>query len=122
MTVELSAQLNQISSHIESLLPFIQDWGSDEQQQLISGMHQSVNHARLHYEKPIPVGQGETFFMWRHEAIRPMSLCINSSELLLTDEAIPLSKESRQHVQAIFDLSVTITNQINAIFEQRIQN
>ena len=120
MTAELSAPLSQIAANIDALLPSIQAVGNEEQQQLVSAMQQSIKTAIPHYERPIPDGQGDDFLLWRHDAIRPIGLCINSAELLLTDEECVLSDDQRVLVQETYDLSVTISDQVNAIFEQRV--
>ena len=120
MTPTLLAHLSQISKNLESLHTFAQEHGSDEQQQLISAMCQTVNQALAHYQQPIPTGHDEDFFLWRHEAIRPVSLCINSAELLLTDEEYPLETAQRTLAQEILDCAMTMTDQINAIADRRI--
>jgi hypothetical protein len=114
--------LTKIASNIESLWSSIESQGSDEQRQLVSAMQQAVVQAIDHYHQQIPEGQGEDFFMWRHEAIRPVSLCINSAELLLTDTDHPLDTDQCARAQEIFDLSMAITNRVNAIFDQRIHS
>lgn len=122
MTAALSNHLTHMATHVESLWLSIQAAGSDEQRQLVNAMRHAVETALPHFQKPIPHSQGEDLFMWRHEAIRPVSLCVNSAELLLTDEDHPLDAEQRASAQAILETALVINALLTDIFDQRLSS
>jgi hypothetical protein len=120
MIARLSDHLTHMATSSEMLWLSIKAAGSDEQRQLVSAMRHAVVSATSHFQKPVPDGRGEDFFMWRHEAIRPVSLCVNSAELLLTDEDHPLDADQCASAQAILETALVITALLNDMFDQRL--
>ena len=115
MPEPLSPYLNEIDQCLEKIKPEIDASGSEEQRKLVEMMQQAVAQALLN------VGHGpradQSIALWRHEAIRPASLCINSTELLLTDDEQPLSPQLRVQVQRIYDTALKLNTVVHEIAE-----
>ena len=118
MPNDLPVQLDLVLECLEALMPQIEASGSDEQRQLVRAMQDSLLHAAPHYDQ-IPEYNNEQFRLWRHNTVGPLGLCINSAELLLTDDVQPLREEPRRCVQCIYDTALKINSMIDEIFEQR---
>ncbi len=118
-TNDLRVHVKAIKRSMELVWHSIRKSGTDEQRQLLTAMYDTLTLAeRLYYEPP--TGGEEAWNQWRHDVIRPLSLCINSSELLLTDPDKPLNNEQRQYIQAVFDQSIELSRAIDALHEQRV--
>lgn len=118
-TIDLPAHVKAIKRNLEQVWPSVRKRGNAEQRQLMEAMYDALTLAeRLYYE--VPTGGEDTWNQWRHDVIRPLSLCINSSELLLTDPDRPLSKEQRQYIQAVFDEAIALSRDIDALYAERV--
>ncbi len=115
MPKRLSLHLNEICQCLEEIKPEIDVSGSEEQRQLVSMMQQAVLQA-LSGTMREP-GCNEQVAIWRHEAIRPVNLCINSAELLLTDDEQPLSPQLCVPVQRIYDTALKLNDIVHEIAE-----
>ncbi len=119
-SADLPAHVNTIKTCLERVWPSIRKEGSDEQRQLLGGMYDTLTLAeRLYYE--VPAGSDTTWDQWRHDVIRPLSLCINSAELLLTDEENPLNPQQRDLLQTVFDEALALSTLIDELYAQRAQ-
>jgi hypothetical protein len=118
MAEALQALLHQIIENTEKSQPIITAAGSEEQQQLLAAMHITLLESAPQYAKLPPSG-GEALFIWRHDMMRPVSLCINSAELMLTDKHPPLPADARPYIQQVFDLTLKLSARIDQIFSDR---
>ncbi|HLV37624.1 MAG TPA: hypothetical protein VKY59_21070 [Spirillospora sp.] len=119
LTDELPVHVKKIKRALERVWPSVRAAGSDEQRQLLGAMYDTLTLAeRLYYE--VPDDGEEAWNQWRHDVIRPLSLCINSSELLLTDPDNPLSDAQRQDIQTVFDEAVQLGQLIDELYNQRV--
>lgn len=117
---DLPRQLKAIKKPLELLWPSIRKAGHDEHKQLVGAMYDSLTLSeRLYYE--LPPRDEASWDQWRHDVIRPLSLCINSSELLLTDTDFPLNDEQRQHIQTVYEQSMLLSRLIDDLYAEQMQ-
>jgi light-regulated signal transduction histidine kinase (bacteriophytochrome) len=119
-TIDLPLHLKAIKKSLELLWPSVRKAGNEEHKQLVGAMYDSLTLSeRLYYELPPP--DEESWDQWRHDVVRPLSLCINSSELLLTDTDDPLNDEQRQHIQAVYEQSMLLSRRIDDLYTEQMQ-
>jgi hypothetical protein len=112
MNTRLEQHLNDIRRRLDTIRPEIDRDGNDEQRQLVNAMIVTVDRALVDFSD-IPQSPHEVA-PWRHEAIRPASLCINSAELLLTDTEQPISPSLAAEVERIYESAM----KMNALIRQ----
>ncbi|MBZ0304277.1 MAG: hypothetical protein K8J31_31365 [Anaerolineae bacterium] len=118
-TADLPVHVKNIKKSLEAVWPSIRKAGSDEQRQLLGAMYDSLTLAeRLYYE--IPQGGEAVWNQWRHDVIRPLSLCINSAELLLTDTESPLNAEQRDYLDSVYNEAMQLSTLIDDIHAQSV--
>ncbi|MAS37111.1 MAG: hypothetical protein CL610_24135 [Anaerolineaceae bacterium] len=117
-TPDLHTHVKTLKTRMERAWPSIRKGGSDEQRQLLGAMYDSLTLAERLYIFP-PTDPQQNWDQWRHDVIRPLSLCINSAELLLTDEDPPLTDEQRHDIQAVFDQAIALSRTIDNLYAQR---
>ena len=115
---DLPAHLKIIKYRLERLWPSIRKGDSEEHRQLVGAMYDTITLAERLYYFP-PAETEDDWDQWRHDVIRPMSLCINTAELLLTDKEHPLDDEQRELVQTVFDEAMTLSGLIDDMYAQR---
>lgn len=119
-TTELPLHLKAIKKSLELLWPSIRKSDNDEHKQLVGAMYDSLTLSeRLYYELPAP--DEDAWDQWRHDVVRPLSLCINSSELLLTDTEFPLNADQRQYIEAVYEQSMLLSRMIDDLYAEQMQ-
>jgi hypothetical protein len=117
---ELPLQLKAIKKSLELMWPSVRKSESDEHKQLLGAMYDTLTLSeRLYYE--LPPRDEVSWDQWRHDVIRPLSLCINSSELLLTDTEYPLNAEQRQLTEAVYEQSMLLSRMIDDLYTEQMQ-
>lgn len=116
MTNRLAQHLDDIHRRLQCIHPEIDQHGSDEQRLLVDAMIQAVDRAIPNCTDRPP--EDSAVALWRHEAIRPVSLCINSAELLLTDTEHPLSPTLTTEVECIYESAIKMNGLIRQIAAQ----
>jgi light-regulated signal transduction histidine kinase (bacteriophytochrome) len=117
---ELAEHLETLKRHLEQVWPSLRKSASLEQRQIVGAMYDAVTLVEPLYEQ-FPSGDADSWNQWRHDTIRPLSLCINSAELLLTDTENPLTEAQRQAIQAVFDTAMQMTAIIDGLYDQQKQ-
>lgn len=112
MTNLLALHLEEIHRCLDTIKPEIESSGSEEQQLLVNAMIETVDRA-IPRCAAMPRRSAQVS-LWRHDAVRPVSLCISSTDLLLTDEERPLSPTLRAEVEHIHDTAL----KMNALIQQ----
>lgn len=120
-TTELPLHLKAIKKSLELLWPSIRKGNNDEHKQLVGAMYDSLTLSeRLYYE--LPPSDEAAWDHWRHDVVRPLSLCINSSELLLTDTEFPLNATQRQYIEAVYEESMLLSRMIDDLYTEQMQS
>ena len=119
-TTELPLHVKRIKRSLELIWPSVRKSGYQEHKQLLEAMYDTLTLSeRLYYE--LPPRDEDSWDQWRHDVIRPLSLCINSSELLLTDTEVPLNSEQRQHIEAVYEESMLLSRLIDDLYAEQMQ-
>ena len=119
-TTELPLHVKRIKRSLELIWSSVRKSGYQEHKQLLEAMYDTLTLSeRLYYE--LPPRDEASWDQWRHDVIRPLSLCINSSELLLTDTEYPLNPEQRQHIEAVYEQSMLLSRLIDDLYAEQMQ-
>jgi light-regulated signal transduction histidine kinase (bacteriophytochrome) len=119
-TTELPLHVKAIKRSLERIWPSVRKAGNQEHKQLVEAMYDTLTLSeRLYYE--LPPRDEASWDQWRHDVIRPLSLCINSSELLLTDTEYPLNTEQRQHIEAVYEEAMLLSRLIDDLYAEQMQ-